>query len=125
MDYERRNTFRAWPQLSEEERELLRLLSILDGRPIKDRDTSNDPTPLEEIQSDYDDIWWHCKSVKSLMDGNGCRCCTGYNPRAASLVKAKSMTFRSNWKDNNAKRKTLRTHRNGSRRHYRLRPRAM
>ena len=121
MDFERRGAFRAWPFLSKEEKEDLRCLSILVGDPIKDRDLSEVLSEWEETQQDYDDLWWHRKSVMSLMDGNHCPCCIRYSSKGASLVKAKNMSFRSNWGDNNAKRKTIRTHRDGSRRDYRLR----
>lgn len=125
LEYERRDAYRAWPFLSEEDKNDLRWLSIMAGRPIKERDTTNDLTEWESVQADFDDIWWHRKSVLSLMDGVNCPCCIRYGPKPKSILKAKSMSFRSNWGDNNAKRKTLRTHRDGSRRNYRLRPRAV
>lgn len=76
----------------------------------------------EESQQDYDEIWWHRKSIKSFKWTSYCRCCYDYGSKYAnSRVKAKDMGIRNNWGDNNAKRKTLRTHRDGSRRNYRLR----
>ena len=93
------------------------------GLYFRDRRPAGDLTEWEEIQADYDDIWWHRKSVKTLKFTGYCRCCCDFNTWARKLVKAKDMAWRSNWGDNNAKRKTLRTHRDGSRRNYRLRGR--
>jgi len=102
---------------------LWRFLCARRGLYLRDRQPPEELTEWEEIQADYDDLWWQRKSVVGFKWTSGCRCCFEYgNKFANKLVKGKDQRNRSNWGDNNAKRKTLRTHRDGSRRAYRLRP---
>jgi len=72
----------------------------------------------EEIQEAYDDIWWHRRKALRL-DWDGGPINNG------GLYKAHHSWGHRGWSERNAKRKTLRTHRDGSRKNYRLRPRNM
>ena len=124
MDYERRGCYRAWPFLSDEEKEDWYWLAILWGRPIQEHKPAEVLTEWEMVQADYDDLHWHRYGYKHFRRNNGCYCCQAWEtPFASQLTKPKYLNYRSNWGDNNAKRKTLRTHRDGSRRNFRPRPR--
>lgn len=69
-------------------------------------------THFEVIQQDFDDIWWH--STKRFRFG------WDMDP-IGGLIKAHNMGHHSH-RGENSKRRTLRTHRNGSRRDHKLRP---
>ena len=75
-------------------------------------------TEWEEIQQIYDDQWWH---------GNTARKCGLWGRRNFGDVDFKSAVFKAHhdwvhwgWNNRNAKRKTLRTHRDGSRSNYKI-----
>ena len=68
----------------------------------------------EDAQLDYDDIWWHRRKCLRL-DWDGDPINNG------GLYKAHHKWGHRGWNNRNAKRKTLRTHRDGSRKNYRLR----
>lgn len=126
MDYERRKAFRAWSFLSEEEKNDLRWLSNIAGLPVGDQKPAELLSSWEETQADYDDLWWQKHHIKRFIPGWFRACCRRDSVKyVVKLSKAKHLGFRPNYRDNSAKRKTLRTHRDGSRRHYRLRPREM
>lgn len=91
------------------------------GLYFRDHQPDETLSEAEEVQQDYDDIFWHRKSVIAFKWTGYCRCCYDYGSFFASgTVKAKDMKRRDNWGNNNAKRNTLRTHRDGSRKNYRL-----
>jgi hypothetical protein len=84
-----------------------------------------DPFELEEhswvdgVQDGYDDLWWH---------GNTARKCGLWRGRdfwdcdfKTSVFKAHHRWGHDPYRGTNSKRKTLRTHRDGSRKNYRLR----
>jgi len=74
--------------------------------------TSEELTDAEEVQADYDDIFWH--RTTALRMG------WDWEPRAG-LYKAHHTWGHRGWGEKNGKQKTLRTHRDGSRKNYRLR----
>lgn len=81
-------------------------------------------TEWEKIQQDYDDLAWQGRPWRGLLyQWCGCRCCGYQASTAKKLVKGRDLSFCDNWGDNNAKRKTLRTHRDGSRKNYKLKRR--
>jgi len=75
-------------------------------------------TEWEETQQDYDDVSWHAKGPKYFMWGGWCSCCRDSSKWSSKLVKAHKATPKHTPK--NFKRKTLRTHRDGSRKNYKL-----
>lgn len=126
MDYERCGDRRTGPYRSEGEREVWHWLAILYGRPIKNHKPQEVLTEWEEVQLDYDDLHWQRYGYKHFRANNGCSCCQSYEtPFAAQLTKPKYLNFRDNVSDNNAKRKTIRTHRSGSRRLFNIRQKAV
>lgn len=79
------------------------------GRPDPDVEELLAPLSHEEaLQADFDEIWWH--STKRFRFG------WDMDP-IGGLIKAHNMGHHSN-RGENSKRKTLRTHRNGSSRCY-------
>jgi hypothetical protein len=82
------------------------------GLPDPDLEEISAPlTHFEAIQQDFDDIWWH--STKRFRFG------WDFEP-VKGLVKAHhSWGHRRGHHGENSKRKTLRTHRDGSKRCYR------
>jgi hypothetical protein len=78
-------------------------------------------TEWEELQQDYDDIFWHQKGPKYFMWGGYCSCCRDVSKWSEKLVKAHKPSPKHTPK--NFKRKTLRTHRDGSRKNYKLKRR--
>ncbi len=67
----------------------------------------------EETQQNYDEIWWHRRKALRL-DWDGDPIMSG------GLYKAHHSLGHKGWGSKNSKRQTLRTHRDGSRRNYRL-----
>lgn len=71
-------------------------------------------TLAEEIQEQFDDIWWHRRKCLRLdWDGDPIN--------SGGLYKAHHPWGHRGWGAKNSKRQTLRTHRDGSRRDYQLR----
>jgi hypothetical protein len=69
-------------------------------------------THFEEVQQDFDEIWWHAK--ERLRFG------WDWEPRGGLVKAHHKWGHRNGERGENSKRKTLRTHRNGSSRCYRL-----
>lgn len=82
------------------------------GLYFRDHQPNEILTEWEEIQADYDEIWWHRR--KALRWG------WDWEPMGG-LVKAHHTWGHRGWNNRNSKRKTLRTHRDGSRRNYKIR----
>lgn len=70
-------------------------------------------TYFEEVQQDFDEIWWHAK--ERLRFG------WDWAPRGGLVKAHHAWGHRRGDKGENSKRKTLRTHRDGSRRCYEFR----
>lgn len=84
------------------------------GLYFKDHKPLEDLSEWEEAQEDYDDIWWHRRKALRLdWDGDPIN--------SGGLYKAHHPWGHRGWGSKNSKRKTLRTHRDGSRRQFRLR----
>ena len=81
------------------------------GYPDPDEDALGPLTEWEEIQKDYDEIFWH--RTKALRFG------WDMEPRAG-ICKAHHTWGHRGWNPN-SKRKTVRTHRNGSRNSFKIR----
>ncbi len=81
------------------------------GLYFRDREREEILSEPEEIQGDFDEIWWHRRKALRL-DWDG-------DPKP-SICKAHHPWGHRGWGAKNAKRQTLRTHRDGSRRNYRL-----
>ena len=92
------------------------------GLYFRDRQPHETLTQWEESQEDYDEIFWHAKGPKYFAWWSGCPCCQDWGRLAAKLTKAHHV-WGHRWGGQNSKRKTLRTHRDGSRKNYRLRSR--
>jgi hypothetical protein len=75
-----------------------------------DPDDAGPLTEWEEIQKDYDKIWWH---------GKPSHCWWWGEIPIGGLVKAHHTWGHRGWNPN-SKRKTLRTHRDGSRKNYKI-----
>lgn len=84
------------------------------GLCFRDRQPLEDLSEWEEVQADYDDIWWHRRKALRL-DWDGEPINNG------GLYKAHHQWGHRGWDAKNSKRKTIRTHRDGSRRNFRLR----
>lgn len=83
------------------------------GYPDPDEEELNAPlTEAEEAQAAYDEIFWH--RTKALRFG------WDMEPRAG-ICKAHHTWGHRGWKNRNSKRKTLRTHRDGSRGDFKIR----
>jgi len=92
------------------------------GFPDPDEEAAKAPlTEWEEIQNDFDEIWWHGSTpLKCGLWGGR----TGIGrfwdvDFSQSLFKAHH-DWGHRWGDPNSKRKTLRTHRDGSRKNYKI-----
>lgn len=84
------------------------------GLYFKDHRPNEILSEWEEIQQDYDEIWWHRRKALRLdWDGDPIN--------HGGLYKAHHSWGHRGWSERNAKRKTMRTHRDGSRKNYRLR----
>lgn len=83
------------------------------GYPDPDEEELNAPlTEAEEAQAAYDEIFWH--RTKALRFG------WDMEPRAG-ICKAHHTWGHRGWANRNSKRKTLRTHRDGSRGDFQIR----
>lgn len=78
---------------------------------LPDPDAVGPLTEWEEIQKDYDQIFWH--RTTALRFG------WDMEPRGG-ICKAHHTWGHRGWNNRNAKRKTLRTHRDGSRKNYKI-----
>ncbi len=80
-----------------------------------DPDLAEIQAPLnhfEEVQEDFDEIWWHAK--ERLRFG------WDWEPRGGLVKAHHSWGHRRGHRGENSKRKTLRTHRDGSRRCHKI-----
>ncbi len=77
-------------------------------------------TEWEEVQQDFDDLWWHGNTPRKcgLWGGTGIDRFWDVDFRKG-VFKA-HLTWGHRWGGENSKRQTLRTHRDGSRKDYRL-----
>ena len=89
------------------------------GFPHPDKEYLSAPlSEYEHIQEDYDETFWLARprlGVISMWCGIGC--CGYINELATKFIKPKDFTFTFSKMTKNSKRKTLRTHRDGSRGH--------
>jgi hypothetical protein len=84
-----------------------------------DPDDDGPLTEWEEIQKDYDEIFWHAKGPKHFSWSSGCWCCFDVSKWAVKLMQDHHDWGHRGWNNRNAKRKTIRTHRDGSSKNYR------
>lgn len=102
-----------------------RLLRSYDRMGLRVRifDLADALTEWEEIQSDYDDLWWHASTPHKcgLWGGSHSGCFRDVDFRS-SVFKAHH-EWRHRWGGENSKRKTLRNHRDNRSRSKAYKPR--
>lgn len=92
------------------------------GLYFRDRQPDEILSEAEEIQEDYDEIFWHAKGPRHFSWNPACPCCGDWSKWSAKLTQDHH-TWGHRWGGQNSKRKTLRTHRNAKHKskNYRLR----
>ena len=86
------------------------------GEPDPDQAELEAPaTEWEEAQADYDDLWWHSNTPRKCGLWGGSGGWRFYDIDFKTAVFKAHLHWGHLWGGHNSKRKTLRTHRKGSR----------
>ncbi len=88
---------------------------------FRDRKPDEILSDAEETQQDYDETWWHGNTARKCGIWRYSDWRHGDVDFNSAVFKAHHQWGHRGWGSKNSKRQTLRTHRDGSRRNYRLR----
>ena len=121
MDTDLRRAQRALAWSAPEDREALVRSHARVGERLRLPPDDEPLSEWEELQEHYDDLWWHRNTPRKCGLWNHGDLRNLDFDFAPSVFKAHHTWGHTGWDDKNSKRATLRTHRDGSRRQYRLR----